>query len=571
MTSSLVLVVTSGCDAGARAGVSTQPVTIGRAETSALHLRDPAVSRRHAVVSALADGVRVDACDSASPIDVGGRKVRSANISPGGAFRVGNSLVEVRGHDARADSAPAAESIDAVEDSVDSRTVLGSGALAALYELVGALAEARDAAALDASLVLWTRAHRIGVDARVDERGAVYERALVARDDIFVLDGRVHAPAHAANTSWVVVDLLPGQTLDDELRRLLVVVGRIVGATLARLGATVALENDRRELRRSALGSADRFLGKSPQAREIERLLPRLADVDATVMLLGESGVGKSFVARLLHESGKRASRPLVVTNCAAIPEGLIEAELFGHEKGAFTGAARMRVGAFEQAGDGTLFLDEIGELSLAAQAKILRALEDRQFQRLGSTRSLPFNARVVVATNRDLDAMVEAGTFRQDLFFRVCVVKLTVPPLRDRGEDIEQLAQQILADMAKAQARRVTRFSDEAMRHIRRYPWPGNVRELRNVIEQALVYGETDVVELSDMPALRAQLSEPEANDERSVTLPANAAWLERENIQAALQVTGGNRTRAAALLGLARATVYKKLQEHAERTGTV
>jgi DNA-binding NtrC family response regulator len=253
------------------------------------------------------------------------------------------------------------------------------------------------------------------------------------------------------------------------------------------------------------------------------------------------------------------------VLNCAAIPESLLEAELFGHERGAFTGAVSARVGAFEAAAGGTLLLDEIGELGLTSQAKLLRVIEERRFERIGSNRSIALTARILAATNRDLQAMVAAGTFRGDLFFRISVVNLRVPSLRERGDDVVLLANRLLTDLAASAGRRVRAFSPRALDAIRAYPWPGNVRELRNAIEHALVLGEGDVIEPSDLPGaiVGAALAHEQPADADTVKLPATLALLEERAIAAALRATGGNRTRAAALLGINRVTLYKKLRE--------
>ena len=213
-------------------------------------------------------------------------------------------------------------------------------------------------------------------------------------------------------------------------------------------------------------------------------------------------------MARLIHEASPRAREPLRVINCASIPDALLEAELFGHEKGAFTGATSSREGALEAVGRGTLFLDEIGELSLGAQATLLRALEDRKFERLGSNRTLELRARVVCATNRDLPTMVKEGKFRGDLLFRISVIALVIPPLRDRGDDLILLANQLLADLAPTAGRRLDGFSEDAVSVIRRYPWPGNVRELRNAIEHALVLGTEPRIQPSDLPETIAALA---------------------------------------------------------------
>ena len=280
---------------------------------------------------------------------------------------------------------------------------------------------------------------------------------------------------------------------------------------------------------------------------------------------------GKTFLARLLHESGPRAKASLRVLNCAAIPETLLESELFGHERGAFTSAATMKQGALEAAGNGTVLLDEIGELPLASQAKLLRVLEEKRFERLGSNRAIPLAARVITATNRDLAEMVAAGTFRADLFYRIAVVKLRIPPLRDRGDDLLLLAERMLADLVPSAGRRVRGFSPEAMEVMRRYPWPGNVRELRNAIERALAVGEAPYIEPGDLPETVHGALPAQPSDESLVRLPAKLDWLESRAIEAAMHAAGGNQRKAAVLLGINRVTLNRKLRagENREATG--
>jgi len=341
-----------------------------------------------------------------------------------------------------------------------------------------------------------------------------------------------------------------------------VVAGRVFGSATVRLHRVEAYEAELSSLRALSFGSARAFLGDSAAARRVAALVPRLAASDVPVLLIGETGVGKTFVARLIHEAGPRRAGPLRVVNCAAIPESLAEAELFGHERGAFTGAIAAREGAFEAAGTGTLVLDEIGELPLGVQSKLLHVLEEKRFTRVGSNRPLDVRARIVCATNRDLEEMIAAKTFRSDLYFRVSVVRLQIPALRQRGEDLELLAQQMLADAARLSGRRVTGFSAEALDAIRRYPWPGNVRELRNAIEHAVALGEGAVVVPADLPiGERARALQPD--DANLVRLPLDLATLEKQAIDAALRHTDGNRTKAAALLGITRQTLHNKLAE--------
>lgn len=230
------------------------------------------------------------------------------------------------------------------------------------------------------------------------------------------------------------------------------------------------------------------FIAESPAMREILETIEQVADSRATVLILGESGTGKEVVAKLIHELSDRSSNPFVACSCAALPESLLEAELFGHEKGAFTGATSSRVGRFEAAHTGTLFLDEIGEVPLAIQAKLLRVLQEREFERLGATKSTKVDVRLVTATNRNLQREVDAGNFRLDLLYRLQVIELNLPPLRDRHEDIEPLAEHFLKIYAKENGKEIRGFTPEALRALQAYAWPGNIRELGNVVERAVV-----------------------------------------------------------------------------------
>jgi DNA-binding NtrC family response regulator len=306
------------------------------------------------------------------------------------------------------------------------------------------------------------------------------------------------------------------------------------------------------------------FPGNSPAAKHVARLVRRLASAPTTVLLLGESGTGKSRLARRMHALGSRAAHPFQVVNCAAIPENLIESELFGHERGAYTGAVGTRIGIFESADAGTIFLDEIAELPQASQAKLLRVLEERRFERVGSNQSRNVDARVIAATNRDLPAMVAAGQFREDLFFRISVVRLNVPSLRERKSDMHLLAHKILAELQPTSERRVEGFTQDALDAMRAHSWPGNLRELRNVIESAVLLGDGPEVTAEDLllsPSARQLDEAPPSDDAFVVRLPDSLAAIEARAIQAALRATSGNRTRAAAILGISRVTLYKKL----------
>jgi DNA-binding NtrC family response regulator len=434
-------------------------------------------------------------------------------------------------------------------------------AMAAVHALIEVLDPALDRGSLAEALATWSseQTPSCTVDVR---RGleASPEVAEHAEDGATVIV--VPAPADDP-VSLAFSCPAPAETVPDSFRRMLVVAGRLYGSSLARLRRAEVADGEVAALRALSFGTAHDFLGSSPAAQQLASRIPRLALSDVSVLLEGETGVGKTFVARLIHEASPHAREPLRVINCAAIPEALVESELFGHERGAFTGAVGSRVGALEAAGRGTLFLDEIGELSLGSQAKLLRVLEERKFERVGSNHTIELRARVLSATNRDLDEMVSAGKFRQDLLFRVAVVRLRVPPLRERGEDLIELARQLLGDAAQSAGRRVVGFTAEATALIRRYSWPGNVRELRNAIDHAVALGEGSLVDCGDLPPLLAP-AEDQPADPDLVRLPLDLPTLERRAVEAALRATGGNRLRAAALLNVNRSTLYNKMREY-------
>jgi DNA-binding NtrC family response regulator len=328
----------------------------------------------------------------------------------------------------------------------------------------------------------------------------------------------------------------------------MVKVMREIENTLERRRLRAEVKDLRRQLGESSL------VGRSPALRALQQAIARLAPIPSTVLILGESGSGKELVARDLHRLGQSAAGPFVAINCAALPEQLIESELFGHEKGAFTGAVASRKGAFEAAEQGTLFLDELGELPLAMQAKLLRALEERRVTRLGGNRPLAVTARVVAATNRDLEAEVAAGRFRQDLLYRINAHQIHVPALRDRREDIPVIAEKFLADLCDRFGMRRKRLAGEASALLMAYDWKkNNVRELRNAIERMIIASDGEVIRAEHVPVeLRSVSSAPAGGAERPTTLQERKSTAERQIILEALERNGGHVTRTAAELGL-------------------
>jgi len=303
------------------------------------------------------------------------------------------------------------------------------------------------------------------------------------------------------------------------------------------------------------------LLGASRALGEVKRMIERVAPTPATVLITGESGTGKELVAQSLHLQSDRAEQPFVKINCAAIPESLLESELFGHEKGAFTGATRRKPGRFELADGGTLFLDEIGEMPLSAQPKLLRAIQEGRFYRVGGTRTIDVDVRLVAATNRELEQDVREGLFREDLYYRLKVVPIHLPALRERREDVGSLAQFFVERFARRLSRNVQGVDPEALATLRAHDWPGNIRELENVIERAVLLSDGSTIALCDLPeGLEAAPAEPAPLREqvRSATRD-----LERRAILDALDATGNNVTRAAERLGLSRRGLQLKMRE--------
>ncbi len=319
-------------------------------------------------------------------------------------------------------------------------------------------------------------------------------------------------------------------------------------------------------------GTLPGVIGASSAMREVAQQVRRVLDSDVTVCLLGESGSGKEVIARALHESGRRRRGPFVAINCAAIPESLQESELFGHERGAFTGANATHKGRFEQAHGGTLFLDELGEMSAATQAALLRTLQEKTVRRVGGTTDIAVNTRIVCATHRDLEAEVEAGRFRKDLYFRLVVYPVEIPSLRARREDLASLVGHFLKKLGPDVGREVTRVSPSALEAMSRYEWPGNVRELQNIVHRAMLSCDGDTIELEHLPpALRKKalpsLPEAPVTAAAAEASPAEElfelAVIERRTIERALIAAQGSVSRAAKLLGIGRTTLYRKLGE--------
>jgi DNA-binding NtrC family response regulator len=304
------------------------------------------------------------------------------------------------------------------------------------------------------------------------------------------------------------------------------------------------------------------LIGESASMKQVYESIGKAAQIIATVLISGESGTGKELVARAIHYNGPRAAAPFVPINCGAIPEGLLESELFGHVKGAFTGASDSRAGFFQTAEGGTIFLDEISETSASMQVKLLRVLQDKEVCMVGDTRPRKVDARIVVATNKDLPALVKKGGFREDLFFRLSVLTIAIPPLRERGDDILLLGRQFASKFASEAAKPTPKFTDNALNLLRRYDWPGNVRELENVIQRLVLMTDHVTIDAPDLPPnMRFSVS-------RQVSFDRTLAEMEAEYVQNVLSSVGGNKTRAAEILGIDRKTLREKLKDQGSKT---
>lgn len=370
----------------------------------------------------------------------------------------------------------------------------------------------------------------------------------------------------------------PLKTLDTEDLEFTVAVAKHLGAATHQIQRQASLTAENRVLR-DQLRVESELVGSSASLETIEKQIGRVAATNATVLIRGESGVGKELVARALHYSSPRKDGPFVCLNCAALSETLLESELFGHEKGAFTGATEKKIGKFEAADHGTIFLDEIGEMSSGTQAKFLRVLEGHPFERVGGHLPIRVNVRTVAATNKSLEEALQAGTFRRDLFFRLQVVEIRVPPLRDRKSDIPVLASHFLKRFARETGRKFQGFTSAAIQKMENYDWPGNVRELRNVVERAVALGFGPILDSGDIwlssievsypspvnkPSGDTRVVHPVSENQQSGYHPVNLEEIEKEHIRRTLEYTDWNKSQAAAILQIERSTLDRKIKSY-------
>ena len=315
---------------------------------------------------------------------------------------------------------------------------------------------------------------------------------------------------------------------------------------------------------RAEVRQRTRIVGQHPEMLRILDTVKKVAATNVRVLIMGENGTGKEMIARALHENSPRADEPFVEVNCAAIPEELIESELFGHERGAFTGAVARRIGRFEMADGGTLFLDEVGDMSLSAQAKVLRVLQESVFERVGGTETMKVDVRVIAATNKDLLKASREGRFREDLFYRLNVVPITVPPLRERGSDIPLLAEHFLHLIGRELGQAPKKLSRTAMDALKEYAWPGNVRELKNLVERLVILAPGTTIDLTDLPPLRAS---DEGGEDRYFQIESYVSFkdaVEKDFFERKLRLYGHNVSKTARKLGMQRSNLYKKLEKY-------
>ena len=601
------LIVQAGPDRGRQIELGDDPLTIGRGQGEGLQLSDGAVSRHHLTIQLdrAAGRLRIVEVAGVNPVWSVAQGQRQAlrpgqDLAPGGALTVGNTTLGFA-------VAPEPASVKRGTVELDAARAISEAGdrnrLAALATLGDKLARCGSLPAVFRAATAWalealpsTRALLLSPDgsdilgsassgpvdlalspallARVlRERRGFLLRDVLAEPDLadrrsVQLRGIVGAMAAPAENLIFYAEWGPREALravhDEQALLLLVCAAQLVSAcgdsARERQQLTAAAK-----LSHAPGASHTGIIGRSAAIQRLHVFLERVAATHSTVLLFGESGTGKELAARMVHALSPRAPKPFVAINCAAIPESLLESELFGHEKGAFTGAVAQHDGVFVRAHGGTLFMDEIGELSLPAQARMLRVLENRTLTRVGGTKELTVDVRLVAATHRNLQQMVADGRFREDLLYRLSVIQTQLPPLRERRDDISLLAQHFAQVFAESLGRRIESFSPAALEALTRYRWPGNVRELRNVIERAMVLGDGPELDLDDLPPelLRAAPVAP-AETPADARLVRPLAELEREAILAALAATDGNKARAAALLGIDRTTLYRKLKDY-------
>ena len=576
------------------------PVSIGRDESNQLCVIETSVSRKHCVIQQAGEQYEVVDLDSLNGTFVNGVPVRRKAVEHGDTIRIGNSELvflahegattgtsQIRLSDTASGSPPATIRVEHPAARPPFEVEVGRMArdLAALFRIGNIINSIRNSKRLQRELLrlifevvpaengavvlltgldeepdsicTWSRRDGAELSIVIQRelvRRAIWERSIVCMDAAPQAGEMLNVlclPLVAVERTIGVIYLTsvhPAPPFREDHIHFLDSVSSIAAVTLENILALDALRSENLQLK-AELNPARKLVGESRQIQQLEEFISRVAPSEATVLIRGESGTGKEVVARAIHQRGPRSARPFVAINCAAIPETLFESELFGYEKGAFTGAAGMRKGKLEAAEDGTLFLDEIGELAPAMQAKLLRVLQQKEFERVGGTHSIPFKARVVAATNKNLEQALASGDFRRDLYYRLNVVSVTVPPLRDHRDDIPLLALYFAAKYAEKSKRPFQGISREARAFLMGYSWPGNVRELENAIEHAIVLGLTQEILPEDLPN---GLLEEQSAALTGARYHEVLNETKKELIRSSLREANGSFPEAARLLGI-------------------
>jgi transcriptional regulator with GAF, ATPase, and Fis domain len=579
---------------------------IGRDPTAGIVLRSEGVAPRHARLLRTDEGYVLVDLGSAAGSAVNGERVASRALSPGDEIRLGGAVIRYEAPDAASRAVPILDDHDpastfrldlAGQEQIARRLFEEGGAqarVAALYEFIRACGVlASEGVLLDAAaavLARLPRSRRVEIDyfdaatgalKRMAAAGphaavaggdpaiprAVFDRVLV-RGEAIVAGDLVAAPLRSERTIFgllaISADGGPGTPTPEDLE-FAVAFASLLENEIERQRTLLRVVNENRALRES-IGDERALVGNSREMRALLERVQRAAASEATVLLLGESGTGKELVARALHAGSARRGRAFVSVNCAALQEDLLASDLFGHVRGSFTGAVADRVGKFESADGGTLFFDEIAEMPIPLQAKLLRALQEREIERVGSGTPRAVDVRVIAATNRDLGTEVGRGAFREDLFYRLNVVEIRVPPLRERLGDVGTLLDHYLEFFAKRSGKPRLRVPPEILGALESYRWPGNVRELRNLVERWVALSPGGVVAFDDLPeAIRAGGAEAPG----AAAVVRTLEQLERDHIQGVLEGCGGNKTRAARILGIDRSTLYEKIEKYGLESG--
>jgi len=594
------LLVISGFLTGTVRPLIDAHTSISLDESNQLRLIDNAASREHCAIEHVGGQYEVVDGDSLSGTFVNGIPVKRKVLDHGDTIRVGKSELEFRLHDGEgagtsqirlSDAASASSLLTiSVEHAAAPPTFADQVGwmardLAALFRITSIINSIRDSELLqreflrlicevipaeDGAVVLlrdleedpleivsWSRKpgakHSVEIQRDLLHR-AIWERSAVFTGAASASSGQQNVlclPLVAVERTIGVIYLtstFPAPPFREDHIHFLDSVSRIAAVSLENILALDALRSENRQLK-AKLSATGKLIGESREIRQVEKFIAQVAQSDSTVLIRGESGTGKEVVARAIHQNSPRRDRPFIAINCGAIPETLFESELFGYEKGAFTGALGVKKGKLEAAEDGTLFLDEIGELPPPMQAKLLRVLQQKEIERIGGTRSIPFKARVLAATNKNLEQAIKSGEFRQDLYYRLNVVSVRVPPLREHRDDIPLLALYFAAKYAEKSKRPFKGISREARLLLTRYSWPGNVRELENAIEHAIVLGLTEEILPEDLPIGIIEEQSAELSEEKYHRVINDA---KRDLIRSSLGEAKGNFPEAARLLGI-------------------